>query len=128
MLLPDTNILIYVADGYRGYRELFLTLNMSAIALSCLTVAELEASIYTEPEKTISRELLTRPLLTQFTHLPFTPEAASLYGQIVRQAGYSRRKALDRMLAAQALSLSATLITANAADFADIPGLQIEAW
>ena len=42
--------------------------------------------------------------------------------------GYSRRKLLDRMIAAQALVHRATLVTLNEDDFRDIPGLHLESW
>ena len=46
------------------------------------------------------------------------------------EARYSlfRRKLLDRMIAAQALVHRATLVTRNAADFRDVPGLSILEW
>jgi len=47
---------------------------------------------------------------------------------IVASAGYSRRKLLDRMIAAQALVHRATLITFNPDDFADVPNLSLLAW
>jgi tRNA(fMet)-specific endonuclease VapC len=47
---------------------------------------------------------------------------------IVANAGYSRRKLLDRMIAAQALVHRATLITFNVDDFSDVPGLKLRAW
>jgi predicted nucleic acid-binding protein len=50
------------------------------------------------------------------------------YLRIVETTGFSRRKVLDRMIAAQALVHRATLITRNAADFRDVPGLQILEW
>lgn len=50
------------------------------------------------------------------------------YGRIVAHAGYSRRKLLDRMIAAQALVHRAALVTLNADDFTDVPGLKLEAW
>ena len=34
----------------------------------------------------------------------------------------------DRLLAAHALSIGATVVTNNEADFADVPGLKIENW
>jgi predicted nucleic acid-binding protein len=45
----------------------------------------------------------------------------------VAHAGYSRRKLLDRMIAAQALVHHAVLLTRNVADFSDIPELRVRA-
>ena len=45
--------------------------------------------------------------------------------QKAASAGYSRRKLLDRMIAAQALVHRATLVTFNPDDFSDIPGLSL---
>ena len=52
----------------------------------------------------------------------------SFYRAIVEAVGYSRRKFLDRMIAAQAIVHRATLITLNADDFRDCPGLSLLAW
>jgi predicted nucleic acid-binding protein len=47
---------------------------------------------------------------------------------IVASACYSRRKLLDRMIAAQALVHRATLVTFNPDDFSDVPGLSSLVW
>ncbi len=60
--------------------------------------------------------------------VPFDEAAADVYRAIVEAAGYSRRNLLDRMIGAQAIVHRATLVTRNAADFQDIPGLLVEAW
>jgi predicted nucleic acid-binding protein len=60
--------------------------------------------------------------------LAFDDAAANAYRTIVEAAGYSRRKLLDRMIAAQALVHRATLVTMNPDDFRDVPGLTILAW
>lgn len=39
-----------------------------------------------------------------------------------------RRARFDRLLAAHGLSIGATIITNNEADFADVPGLLVENW
>jgi predicted nucleic acid-binding protein len=53
---------------------------------------------------------------------------AKPYGATVAGAGYSRRKLLDRMIAAQALVHRATLVSFNHDDFADISRLSSLAW
>jgi tRNA(fMet)-specific endonuclease VapC len=60
--------------------------------------------------------------------LPFDNEAAANYG-IIRAAVLDRKRdALDRLIAAHAVSLSLTLVTNNEADFKDYPGLSLENW
>jgi predicted nucleic acid-binding protein len=60
--------------------------------------------------------------------LDFGGEAADAYRTIVEAGGYSKRKIVDRMIAAQALAHRATLVTFNADDFRDIPGLSLLVW
>jgi tRNA(fMet)-specific endonuclease VapC len=55
--------------------------------------------------------------------LPFDQAAADAYTRIP-----FRRARFDRLIAAHALALDLTIVTANEADFADIPGLRIENW
>jgi predicted nucleic acid-binding protein len=50
------------------------------------------------------------------------------FGAILESAGYSRRKLLDRMIAAQAIVHRSTLITLSREDFSDIPGLALLEW
>ena len=60
--------------------------------------------------------------------LAFDDASGDAYRTIVEAAGYSRRKLLDRMIAAQALVHRATLVTMNGADFQDVLGLSLLAW
>ena len=39
-----------------------------------------------------------------------------------------KRDALDKLIAAHAIALDATLVTNNEADFAGYPGLRVENW
>jgi tRNA(fMet)-specific endonuclease VapC len=39
-----------------------------------------------------------------------------------------KRASFDRLIAAHALSLGVTVVTANPRDFADVPGLMVENW
>lgn len=55
--------------------------------------------------------------------LPFDENAARCYATLP-----FKRARFDRLLAAHALSLNATIITNNVDDFADVPGLKVENW
>lgn len=55
--------------------------------------------------------------------LPFDEAAARQYAILL-----FKRARFDRLLAAHALSIGATVVTNNAADFADVPGLKVENW
>ena len=67
-------------------------------------------------------------MLKAIPALAFDDTAAEMYGKIVARAGYSRRKLLDRMIAAQALVHRCALVTRNPTDFAEVDGLQLVAW
>ena len=98
------------------------------LVLSIVTRVELEGGVYRDPLNADIRRRRLDILLAALPVLPFDADAAEAYGAIVREAGYSRRKLLDRMIAAQAIVNDATLVTLNPVDFADIPGLKLLAW
>ncbi len=50
------------------------------------------------------------------------------YGVLAAAVRDRRRDALDRLIAAHALSLVLILVTNNEADFKDYPGLKVENW
>jgi tRNA(fMet)-specific endonuclease VapC len=60
--------------------------------------------------------------------LPFGEAQAHRYGLLAAAVKDRRRDALDRLIAAHALSLDLTLVTNNEADFAGYPGLRVENW
>ncbi|WP_408590537.1 type II toxin-antitoxin system VapC family toxin [Novosphingobium sp.] len=55
--------------------------------------------------------------------LPFDESAARQYARLP-----FKHARFDRLLAAHALSIGATVVTNNEADFADVPGLKVENW
>ena len=71
---------------------------------------------------------------------PPTPEALALFVEVVPILAFDeaaagqygklpfKRARFDRLLAAHALSINASVITNNEADFADVPGLKVENW
>jgi predicted nucleic acid-binding protein len=98
------------------------------LVLSIVTRVELEGGVYRDPLNADIRRRRLDILLAALPVLPFDADAAEAYGAIVREAGYSRRKLLDRMIAAQAIVHDATLLTLNPVDFADITGVKLLAW
>lgn len=98
------------------------------VLLSVISQVELEGGVYRFPEETTWRRASLDLLLSVLTVVDFDREAADAYGRIVQATGYSRRKILDRMLAAQAIVADASLITVNGSDFRDVPGLTLVEW
>lgn len=123
----DTNVAIAIRDG-DGETISRLSLLEGAIVMSVVTRVELEGGVYRDPANSAVRRARLDAMLSAIPTLAFDDEAASAYGAILKQAGYSRRKLLDRMIAAHALIHRARLVTTNPGDFQDVPGLEILAW
>jgi predicted nucleic acid-binding protein len=96
--------------------------------MSIISRVELEGGVYRDPAWAEVRRARLAAMLLSIPALSFDESEADAYRAIVESAGYSRRKLVDRMIAAQALAHQATLVTLKGADFRDIPGLQLLAW
>jgi tRNA(fMet)-specific endonuclease VapC len=57
---------------------------------------------------------------------PFDENAGIKYGILRAALPNRKRNAMDRLIAAHAISLKHTLVTNNVADFRDYPGLKFE--
>lgn len=125
--LLDTNVVIHLRDGDRGVLDRVASLE-GAVLMSIVTRVELEGGVYREPAHAGMRRARLDVILGAIPTLAFDAAAADTYAAIVAQVGYSRRKLLDRMIGAQALVHRATLVTQNADDFNDIPGLSLLSW
>jgi predicted nucleic acid-binding protein len=125
--LVDTSVAIAMRDADPVHRPRMEALG-GDVAISVVTRVELEGGVYRDPEKAAARRAKLDVFLSALTVLPFDAASADVYRDIVAALGFSRRKTLDRMIAAQAIVHRATLVTLNAADFADIPGLKLVAW
>jgi tRNA(fMet)-specific endonuclease VapC len=125
--LLDTDVAIHLRDGDPAVTEKVSALD-DAVLLSIVTRVELEGGVYRDPTYREVRRVRLDTMLAALPTLAFDDAAADAYGAIVASAGYSRRKLLDRMIAAQALVHRASLVTMNAGDYADVPGLLLRAW
>jgi len=125
--LLDTNVAIHLRDGDEIVTSQVAALE-GAILLSVISRVELEGGVYRDPAQASIRRPRLDAMLAALPVLTFDDTDADAYRQIVEVVGYSRRKLLDRMIAAQALVHRATLVTLNASDFRDVPGLELLSW
>ena len=125
--LIDTNVAIHLRDGHQAIAARIGRLD-GPILLSVLSVVELEGGVDRNPAVAAYRRDMLDEMTVSFGTVAFDHKEARIYGRIVAACGYSRARVFDRMIAAQAISLDATLITINGADFRDIPGLKLEIW
>lgn len=123
----DTNVAIHIRDGDAVVDAKVRSLR-NGITLSILTRVELENGVYRDPLQAARRRTRVDLILSAFPVVEFDQACADAYRDLIAAVGYSRRKVLDRMIAAQALVHSSTLVTSNAADFRDVPGLKLLAW
>jgi tRNA(fMet)-specific endonuclease VapC len=125
--LIDTNIAIHACDGFELVLAKFSE-HEGAVLLSALSLAELHRGLYRHPQFTALRRERLQTLLQIVPVLPFDAKAAAIYGDILAQIGRVKSRDFDRLIAAHALAIDSILVTANTADFADVPGLRIENW
>lgn len=127
IFILDTNVAIHLRDGDPLTIEKVSGLE-GVLALSVVSRVELEGGVYREPADAAARRARLDVILSTLPILAFDEPAADAYRRIVEASGYSRRKLLDRMIAAQALVHDATLVTGNVDDFRDVPGLRLLGW
>ena len=123
----DTNVAIQLRDGDPSVRAKVDALD-DIILLSIVSRVELEGGVQQGRPQAALRRARLDLLFAGLPVVPFESADADAYRDIVAATGYSRRKLLDRMIAAQALVHRATLVTMNPSDFADVPGLDLVAW
>ena len=147
--LLDTNTIVLMARGLKVYaspnerqrerhkmaRRIFerargASASGNQVALSAITVAELEFGAWNSEDYATERDA-TRRAIAPFTLLPFDPtECAEQYGK-VRYALESVGKgigSLDTLIAAHGLAVGATLVTTDTREFSRVKGLQYEDW
>lgn len=125
----DTNAVIHFFKGKGQVAERLRTTPASEIALTAITVYELERGVRKSPPGVDRRERLSRFLAT-VEALPFDSRAAQFAADIAaRQESKGMPIGpLDTLIAAVALAHGATLVTHNTAEFSRISGLTVIDW
>jgi tRNA(fMet)-specific endonuclease VapC len=119
--LLDTNCCIYLLSRTRPTLEAKVAkCAAGSVAISAIVGAELILGFAGAEAKL--KAMLER-FLVEFPMYAFEATAARAYARVP-----FRRGKLDRLLAAHALSLNATLITNNVRDFVDVPDLKLQNW
>lgn len=119
--LLDANMAIYaMIDPESPVNRHIESYAPGTIAISAVSFAEVTLGVKVQkppPPGVLEAFVAAIPIL------PFDEAAARAYADLP-----FRRARFDRLLAAHALSLGATVVTTNEADFADIPNLRLENW
>jgi tRNA(fMet)-specific endonuclease VapC len=127
--LLDTNICIYLLRGHPPELIARLeALDYGEVAMSAIVLAELRVGLERQPETRAQNEAVLNDFLQLIPALPFDADAAVQYGLLRAAVPDRNRDALDRLIAAHALSVGAALVTNNESDFKDYPGLKVENW
>lgn len=117
----DTNCcILLIARASQPLIDRIEQLEVGDIVLSAIVAAELVRGLNSadiEGAKAIDAFLRAFPVV------PFDESAARAFPDVP-----FRRAKFDRLIAAHALALDLTLVTANLRDFADVPGLKVEDW
>lgn len=129
-LMLDTNICIYIIK--QKPPEVLARFNqyhVGDIALSAITVSELQYGIRKSQQSTRNQQALDQFLLPLII-VPFDHAAAVTYGDV--RASLERQGKpigpLDTLIAAHALSLDLVLATNNVSEFGRVAGLTVEDW
>lgn len=119
--LIDANSAVYAMDlGNDALKARIAETDAGAIAISVISYAEVAYGTNVgkpPPPDVLEAFIQAIPLV------PFDEAAAREYAKLP-----FKRARFDRLLAAHALSIGAVVVTNNAADFEDVPGLLVENW
>lgn len=125
----DTNIVSELVQLPRGrLLEHIAVTGEDRICVSAITAAELRYGIRNKGSARL--EISVEAVLGTLDILPFEPPADLAYARI-RHALTSTGTPIgpvDMFIAAHALALDLTLVTANIGGFSRVPGLKVENW
>jgi tRNA(fMet)-specific endonuclease VapC len=119
--LLDTNIIVALTENADENVVMRAALcDVGDMVTSSIALAEV--AFGTERGDPPTMELL-RAFVEEVPVLDFDYKAALAYAQLP-----FKRASFDRLIAAHAISQDLIVVTGNAKDFADVPGLKVENW
>jgi len=125
----DTNMCIYLMKNQpEEVARRFSRCYVGDVVMSSITYAELEYGVAASknPEK---ERIHLASLVEDILVIPFDAAAGVAYGPMrMATRDGTRKDALDKLIAAHAVSLHLTIVTNNEKDFSGYPGLSIENW
>ena len=124
----DTNMCIYLMKNQpEEVARRFARCYVGDVVMSAITYAELEYGVAASAEPEHERGNLAA-LVEDIQVVPFDVPAGVAYGPIRLATRDSKKDHLDKLIAAHAVSLGATVVTNNLKDFARYPGVLTENW
>ena len=127
--LLDTNILVAISKNRPGLKARLAQVPDRSIWVSSVVLAEIEYGIVKSAKPDLNRQVY-EAVLEDFDVIDFGAAAARHYGRV--RAELERRGQVigpnDLMIAAQALTSGAVLVTDNVGEFSRVSGLLVENW
>ena len=126
--LLDTNMCIYLMKNQpEEVAQRFAQCYVGDVVMSSITYAELAygVAVSANPKR---EKINLAALIEDIQVIPFDSAAGEAYGPIRLATRETKKDALDKLIAAHAVSLNAIVVTNNTKDFAKYPGLVIENW
>jgi tRNA(fMet)-specific endonuclease VapC len=129
MYLLDTNAFSAIIQGNPKALGAYARLNPETVKMSVISLGEIAFGLSRQTLGTSKQDRI-RALLEDVEALPLALAAAGIYGSIKADL-LQRGEPIggnDFWIAAHALALGATLVTANLREFKRVPGLKLENW
>ena len=124
----DTNMCIYLIKNQpESVRQRFAQCYVGDVVMSAITFAELEYGVAASTNPKRERKNLAN-LVEDIPVAPFDDAACVAYGPIRMATRSIKKDALDKLIAAHAVSLNVILVTNNERDFSKYPGVVLENW
>jgi tRNA(fMet)-specific endonuclease VapC len=124
----DTNMCIYLMKNHpEEVARRFAQCYVGDVVMSAITFAELQYGVAVSVNPGRERANLD-DLIQDIPVMPFDADAARAYGPIRLASRESKKDHLDKLIAAHAVALGATVVTNNIKDFARYPDVMTENW